>query len=330
MPSTTSSSTGSKTRNHRAPAPRWRRSTDCSCHCGKCGDPAPAHHRPARRPGEVVPAGRGAFGEGFDETFQRRRQEADEFYATVIPRSLGEDAANVMRQALAGMLWTKQFYYFDLNRWLEERGHDPFFSLRKPLRNEHWRHMYNSDIISMPDKWEYPWYAAWDLAFGARPPVDAISARGSWFDAARDLPAPQRQIPAYEWNFGDVNPPVHARHHLHYRLEKAKVGKGDFARLERCFRKLLPTSPGGSTRKTAMAEPSRRIPGPRQHQRSTAVRPPVPPRAGRWSAWMALFSLNMLETPSSWRWKRPPMPTWSSFIQHFVSSLGDIHCRQHR
>src|SRR5262249_32657964 len=102
----------------------------------------------------------------FDAVMQARRKEADEFYTTIIPSSLDADAANVMRQALAGMLWSKQFYFYDLDRWLEERGADPFKPHRRRApRNEHWHHAYNADIISMPDKWEYPWYAAWDLAF---------------------------------------------------------------------------------------------------------------------------------------------------------------------
>src|SRR5262249_22967780 len=100
----------------------------------------------------------GAFGSGFDVVMQARRKEADEFYASVIPSSLNADAANVMRQALAGMLWTKQFYYYDVDKWLVERGADPFKTNRRAApRNEHWHHMYNADIISMPDKWEYPW-----------------------------------------------------------------------------------------------------------------------------------------------------------------------------
>ena len=106
------------------------------------------------------------LGAHFDEVFAARRREADEFYAGVIPASLGADGALVMRQALAGMLWGKQFYYFDLDRWLEERGAGPLRPGRKPApRNDQWHHMYNADVISMPDKWEYPWYAAWDLAF---------------------------------------------------------------------------------------------------------------------------------------------------------------------
>jgi len=114
--------------------------------------------------------GDGAFGKHFDTVLQSRRQEADEFYAGVIPRSLDADAANVMRQALAGMLWSKQYFYYDVNRWLEERGSDPYSPTAKTApRNGQWHHMYNADVISMPDKWEYPWYAAWDLAFHVLP-----------------------------------------------------------------------------------------------------------------------------------------------------------------
>ena len=108
----------------------------------------------------------GPFGESFNKTFEARRNEADEYYTAITPPSLNPDEAMVMRQALAGMLWSKQFYHYDVDKWLEERGSDPFKATRKAApRNDHWHHMYNGDVISMPDKWEYPWYAAWDLAF---------------------------------------------------------------------------------------------------------------------------------------------------------------------
>ena len=97
------------------------------------------------------------FGKGFDSVMESRRREADEFYASVIPSSLDADAANVMRLALAGMLWSKQFYYYDVEKWLEEHGADPFKPRHHAPRNEHWHHMYNAHIVSMPDKWEYPW-----------------------------------------------------------------------------------------------------------------------------------------------------------------------------
>jgi hypothetical protein len=199
---------------------------------------------------EVAPAavgdGRGGrgFGRPFEKTLRARRQEADEFYATVIPPSLTADAANVMRQALAGMMWSKQFYLYDVEKWLEERGSDPFKETRKEApRNDHWHHMYNGDVISMPDKWEYPWYAAWDLAFHvlALTLVDPDFGKEQLQLMLRErYMHPNGQIPAYEWNFGDVNPPVHAWATIFtYRLETAQRGEGDREWLKSCFHKLL-------------------------------------------------------------------------------------------
>jgi hypothetical protein len=183
------------------------------------------------------------FGQ-FDSVLQVRQKEADEFYAMVIPRSLNADAANVMRQALAGMLWSKQFYHYDVNKWLEERGSDPFKADRKQApRNDGWHHMYNGDIISMPDKWEYPWYAAWDLAFHvvALTLVDPDFGKQQLKLMLRErYMHPNGQVPAYEWNFGDVNPPVHAWSTIFtYRLEKMKTGVGDTDWLKGNFNKLL-------------------------------------------------------------------------------------------
>ena len=183
------------------------------------------------------------FGSGFHRIMECRRREADEFYATVIPRALDADAANVMRQALAGMLWSKQFYYYHVDKWLEEHGADPFKPLRHAPRNEHWHHMYNAHIVSMPDKWEYPWYAAWDLAFHvlALSLVDEDFAKGQLeLMVQESYLHPSGQLPAYEWNFGDVNPPVHAWSTIFtYRTEKARYGRGDIDWLERAFHKLL-------------------------------------------------------------------------------------------
>ena len=149
-----------------------------------------------------------------------------------------------MRQALAGMLWSKQFYHYDVDKWLEERGSDPFKETRKAApRNDHWHHMYNGDVISMPDKWEYPWYAAWDLAFHvlALTLVDPDFGKQQLKLMLRErYMHPNGQIPAYEWNFGDVNPPVHAWSTIFtYRLEKAQKGEGDREWLKSCFQKLL-------------------------------------------------------------------------------------------
>ncbi len=186
----------------------------------------------------------GPFGSPFEDVLRVRRKEADEFYAAVIPSSLNADAANVMRQALAGMLWSKQFYHYDVDKWLEERGSDPFKATRKQApRNDHWHHMYNGDVISMPDKWEYPWYAAWDLAFHviALMLVDPDFGKQQLKLMLRERYIhPNGQIPAYEWNFCDVNPPVHAWSTIFtYRLEKAQKGQGDKEWLKSIFQKLL-------------------------------------------------------------------------------------------
>ncbi len=181
---------------------------------------------------------------GFDEIFARRAKEADEFYATVIPASLDQDAAAVMRQALAGMLWSKELYHYDVDQWLEERGYNPFTSaLTKVPRNDGWHHMLNSDMISMPDKWEYPWYAAWDLAFHVIAltlvDVDFGKQQLGLMLSERYL-HPNGQIPAYEWSFSDVNPPVHAWATITtYRMDQFKTGVGDIKWLKKCFRKLL-------------------------------------------------------------------------------------------
>jgi hypothetical protein len=200
-------------------------------------DHAPAAH--ARGNGKS----NSAFAD-FDDVMQIRHKEADEFYDTVIPRSLNADQANVMRQALAGMLWSKQFYHYDVDKWLEERGSDPFKANRKQApRNDQWHHMYNGDVISMPDKWEYPWYAAWDLAFHviALTLVDPDFGKQQLKLMLRErYMHPNGQMPAYEWNFGDVNPPVHAwSTAFTYMLEMAKTGKGDKEWLKSNFQKLL-------------------------------------------------------------------------------------------
>jgi hypothetical protein len=156
------------------------------------------------------------FGD-FDAVFAARLEEADAFYQAITPLAVREDPdrANVMRQALAGMLWTKQYFYYDLDQWLKEHGADPGTpaAQRRRARNSEWFHLFNDDILSMPDKWEYPWYAAWDLAFHMIPlgMVDADFAKQQLDLMLRnDYLHPNGQIPAYEWNFSDVNPPVHA------------------------------------------------------------------------------------------------------------------------
>lgn len=185
-----------------------------------------------------------AFGAEFDQVIARRRAEADEFYRTIIPQTLSDDARNVMRQAFAGLLWTKQYYHYVVHQWIEgDPALPPPPAERRNGRNSHWSHLYNSDVISMPDAWEYPWYAAWDLAFHCIPLalVDPEFAKHQLLLFLREwYMHPNGQIPAYEWKLEDVNPPVHAWAALRvYRIEKKRKGKGDRAFLERVFQKLL-------------------------------------------------------------------------------------------
>jgi hypothetical protein len=179
----------------------------------------------------------------FSTTLQTRQREANEFYKSLTPERVSPDEALVMRQALAGMLWSKQFFFFDVDKWLEEHGSDPMKPGAHFMRNSEWFHMVNQHVISMPDKWEYPWYASWDLAFHtiALSTVDTDFAKEQLDLMLKTFFLhPTGQIPAYEWNFSDVNPPVHAWASLFlYRTEQALRGKGDVEFLERSFAKLM-------------------------------------------------------------------------------------------
>jgi hypothetical protein len=183
------------------------------------------------------------FSTEFDKILTARLQEADDFYRSVTPPSLFPDAANVMRQALAGMLWSKQFYFFDGDNWLDEHRSNPLHTGYRNSRNSDWYHMLNQDIISMPDKWEYPWYAAWDLAFHTLPLsiVDPEFAKEQMELMLRSAYLhPNGQMPACEWNFSDVNPPVHAFATLFlHRTEQALHGGTDVDFLKQTFNKLL-------------------------------------------------------------------------------------------
>jgi hypothetical protein len=179
----------------------------------------------------------------FNRIFADRLADAEEFYNRVTPQSLSEDERRVHRQALAGMLWSKQYYYFDLDKWLQEHEAHPMTGVaHRSIRNTEWFHMLNSDIISMPDKWEYPWYAAWDLAFHtlALSLVDFDFAKDQLLLMLRNLYAhPNGQIPAYEWNFSDVNPPVHAWATLFLYTVEKELGRADLRFLERSFQGLM-------------------------------------------------------------------------------------------
>lgn len=187
---------------------------------------------------QAYPKDDGPLGQHFDAVISARAHEADAFYSRLVPHGTSPEEAAVMRQALAGMLWTKQYYEFNIDKWLDEHK-----NISNNSRNKEWFHMINHDIISMPDKWEYPWYAAWDLAFHtlSLSLVDEVFAKKQLELMVGSLYLhPSGQMPAYEWNFGDVNPPVHAWAALFmHNLEKSKGGTGDIQFLKRIFNKLV-------------------------------------------------------------------------------------------
>ena len=312
----------------------------------KVGTKAAAAYRLTLAPGtfqtlrlrlsDVGPAGRMAgnkeqnvpFGDSFDALMQKREREADAFYATVIPYSLNSDGASVMRQALAGMLWSKQFYYYDVDMWLKQHNADPFKATHTAPRNNHWQHMYNADIISMPDKWEYPWYAAWDLAFHvlALTLVDEdfgkqqldLMLRGHYLH-------PNGQLPAYEWNFGDVNPPVHAWSTIFsHRLEMARHGKGDIEWLERSFQKLLLNFTWWVNRKDRSGRNAFEggflgLDNIGVFDRSAPLPTGGYLEQADGTAWMALYCQNMLEIAVQLALERPSYAEMcTKFIEHFL------------
>jgi hypothetical protein len=184
------------------------------------------------------------FGSIVKNVFDLRKQEADEFYAAILPKGMSEDMARIQRQALAGVLWSKQFYHFDVERWLSKSdGITPANDGKRNGRNHDWKHLKNQDIILMPDKWEYPWYAAWDLAFQciSMAVVDPTFAKHQLLLMMREwYMKPDGQLPSYEWNFSDVNPPVQAWAAMQvYAIEKRRTGVGDIKFLKKIFQKLL-------------------------------------------------------------------------------------------
>jgi hypothetical protein len=184
------------------------------------------------------------FARGFKDVFKVRKQEADEFYAAILPKGMDGEKANIQRQALAGILWSKQYYHFDVEEWLTQSdGITPVSISKMSGRNNDWKHLKNQDIIMMPDKWEYPWYAAWDLGFQciSMAVVDPTFAKHQLQLVMREwYMKPDGQLPAYEWNFSDVNPPVQAWAAMQiYHIEKKQTGKGDIQFLKKVFHKLL-------------------------------------------------------------------------------------------
>jgi len=268
------------------------------------------------------------FGAAFDKILSERVKDADEFYKAVTPPSVSPDAANVMRQALAGMLWSKQYYFLDADQWLEEHRAHPLHRESREFRNREWFHMINRDVISMPDKWEYPWYAAWDLAFHTLPLsiVDPDFAKQQMELMLRGVyQHPSGQIPAYEWNFSDVNPPVHAWATLFlHRTELAIRGEGDIDFLKAAFNKLLLNFTWWMNRKDRFGKNVFEggflgLDNIGVFDRSAPLPTGGHLEQADGTAWMALFSQNMLElaveiVPHD----RAYVDMVSKFVEHFL------------
>ena len=277
----------------------------------------------------TLPASSGEFIKECEQVFAERIAEADEFYRSIIPNNLNADAKNVMRQSLAGMLWSKQFYHYVVKSWLE--GDGKFEAPPKEHqtgRNADWKHLYNDDVILMPDKWEYPWYAAWDLAFHcvALAPIDAEFAKEQLILLLREwYMHPNGQIPAYEWAFSDVNPPVHAWAALRvYQIEAKRTGNPDRAFLEKIFHKLLLNFTWWVNRKDTegnnvfeggflgldnigVFDRSARLPNGAHLEQSDGT------------SWMAMYCLNMLAIAVELaKQNRVYADVASKFFEHFV------------
>lgn len=273
--------------------------------------------------------------QNFEKVFQSRIQEADSFYDEISPNVSSPEEKNIFRQAVAGMLWNKQFYYYNIEQWTQGDPKMPFdFYGRSFSRNASWRHAYMANILSMPDKWEYPWFAAWDLAFHtltlAR--VDPDFAKRQLAVVLREYYMhPNGQIPAYEWNFSDVNPPVHAWATWQvYEIDKKNSGKGDIAFLERVFHKLLLNFTWWVNQKDSegnnifgggflgldnigVFDRSAEIPGMRLNQADA-------------TGWMAIFTLNMLRISCEIALDRPSYQDMASkFFEHFLHIAGAIN-----
>jgi len=275
------------------------------------------------------------FGKRFDEVFESRLREADAFYKSVIPASCSEDEANVMRQALAGMLWTKQYYYLDVDQWLAQHHAHPLHGQTRQIRNREWYHMVNDHIISMPDKWEYPWYAAWDLAFHtiALSVVDPDFAKEQLSLMLREVYLhPSGQIPAYEWNFSDVNPPVHAWATLFFhQTEKALRGQGDIDFLKRSFSKLMLNFTWWVNRKDRFGKNIFEggflgLDNIGVFDRSSPLPTGGYLEQADGTAWMALFCQNMLEMSAELAGYDPAYEDLCyKFVEHFLWIAAGIN-----
>jgi len=276
------------------------------------------------------------LGESFSRVFELRKQEADAFYDTIVPRGVSEDAASVQRQAIAGMLWSKQFFNFAVDLWLDgDPPCPPPPPQRKWGRDHDWRHLNNSDILSMPDKWEYPWYAAWDLAFHciALAIVDPHFAKRQLILLLREwFMHPNGQLPAYVWQFSDVNPPVHAWAVWRvYKIEEKRRKRGDIEFLEKAFHKLLLNFTWWINRKDV--EGRNIFQGGFLGLDNIGVfdRSATLPTGGHLeqsdgTAWMGLYCLNMLRIAMELaRHNRAYEDIATKFVEHFLYIAGAMN-----
>ncbi|SOE20604.1 Glycosyl hydrolase family 63 C-terminal domain-containing protein [Spirosomataceae bacterium TFI 002] len=274
----------------------------------------------------------------FDQIFEDRITEANEFYAEIQKDIASEEEKQIQRQAFAGMMWNKQFYYYNVEQWYNGDPKMPFeFNGRSHDRNEAWRHAYMANILSMPDKWEYPWFAAWDLAFHTvtLSRIDPDFAKRQLAVVLREYYMhPNGQIPAYEWNFSDVNPPVHAWATWKvYEIDKKNTGVGDVAFLERIFHKLLLNFTWWVNQKDeegnnifgggflgldniGVFDRNAQIPGMKLNQADA-------------TGWMAIYTLNMLRIACEISLERPAYQDMASkFFEHFLHIASAINSGQ--
>ena len=313
------------------------------------GTKAAAHHRLRVGPGDSArirlrlvreprPTGADPLGDEFETVRAARIKEADEFYGTVIPPALSPDAANVMRQALGGLLWTKQYYHYDVLRWLEgDRKEPPPPPGRRQGRNHEWTNHFAADVISVPDKWEYPWYAAWDLAFHCMSlaMVDGPFAKEQLLLLLREwYMHPNGQIPAYEWAFSDVNPPLHAWAALRvYQIEALRTGTADLSFLHRVFHKLLLNFTWWVNRKDAQGNNIFQggflgLDNIGVFDRSAPLPPGVIVGQSDGTSWMAVYCANLFRMALELALDDPTYEDLAlKFFEHF---LAIAHAMNHR